>query len=50
MTSEATRIKFCGITSLDDAELCAAHGAWALGLMVVSALATYVILRLRGWL
>jgi phosphoribosylanthranilate isomerase len=31
----ATRIKFCGITSLDDAELCAAHGAWALGLIFV---------------
>jgi magnesium transporter len=23
---------------------------WALGLMVLSALATYVILRVRGWL
>lgn len=31
----ATKIKFCGITSLDDAELCLAHGAWALGLIFV---------------
>jgi phosphoribosylanthranilate isomerase len=30
-----TRIKFCGITSLEDAELCAEHGAWALGLIFV---------------
>ena len=30
-----TRIKFCGITSLADAELCARHGAWALGLIFV---------------
>jgi phosphoribosylanthranilate isomerase len=27
------RIKFCGITNLDDAELCAGHGAWALGMI-----------------
>ncbi len=31
----ATKVKFCGITSLDDAELCAGHGAWALGLIFV---------------
>jgi magnesium transporter len=24
--------------------------AWALGLMVLSALVTYVVLRVRGWL
>ena len=30
-----TRVKFCGITSLDDAELCAGHGAWALGMVFV---------------
>jgi phosphoribosylanthranilate isomerase len=28
-----TRIKFCGITSLDDAERAAAAGAWAIGLI-----------------
>ncbi len=27
------RIKFCGITTVDDAELCAGHGAWALGMI-----------------
>jgi phosphoribosylanthranilate isomerase len=31
----ATRIKFCGITSLEDAELCAGHDPWALGLIFV---------------
>src|SRR3712207_9515003 len=31
----ATHVKFCGITSLEDAELCAGHGAWALGLIFV---------------
>jgi len=31
----ATKIKFCGITSLEDAELCVEHGAWALGLIFV---------------
>ncbi len=31
----ATRIKFCGITSLEDAELCAEHDPWALGLIFV---------------
>jgi phosphoribosylanthranilate isomerase len=30
-----TRVKFCGITSVDDAELCAGHGAWAVGLIFV---------------
>jgi phosphoribosylanthranilate isomerase len=30
-----TRVKFCGITSLEDAELCAGHGAWALGMIFV---------------
>jgi phosphoribosylanthranilate isomerase len=28
-----TRIKFCGITRLDDAELAVAEGAWAIGLI-----------------
>lgn len=28
-----TKIKFCGITRLDDAELAAAAGAWAIGLI-----------------
>ena len=35
MADVATKIKFCGMTSLDDAELCAGHGAWALGLIFV---------------
>ena len=35
MAPVATKIKFCGITSLEDAELCAGHGAWALGLIFV---------------
>ena len=29
------RVKFCGITSLGDAQLCAEHGAWALGMIFV---------------
>ncbi|HEY1592752.1 MAG TPA: phosphoribosylanthranilate isomerase [Solirubrobacteraceae bacterium] len=29
----STRIKFCGITSLDDAELAVSAGAWAVGLI-----------------
>jgi phosphoribosylanthranilate isomerase len=32
-----TRVKFCGITSLEDAELCAAHRPWALGMIFVSS-------------
>ena len=31
-----THVKFCGITSLEDAELCAEHGAWALGMIFVT--------------
>ncbi|HEV2819926.1 MAG TPA: phosphoribosylanthranilate isomerase [Solirubrobacteraceae bacterium] len=30
---DAPRIKLCGITSLDDAQLCADAGAWALGMI-----------------
>ncbi len=30
-----TRVKLCGITSLEDARLCAEHGPWALGLIFV---------------
>ena len=30
-----TRVKFGGITSLGDAQLCAEHGAWALGMIFV---------------
>ena len=37
MAFVAVKVKFCGITSLDDAELCAGHGAWALGLIFVPA-------------
>lgn len=29
------RTKFCGITRLEDAELCVEHGAWALGMIFV---------------
>ncbi len=31
--SAPPRVKFCGITRLEDAELCAEAGAWALGLI-----------------
>lgn len=31
----AVKVKFCGITSLEDAELCAEHDPWALGLIFV---------------
>jgi phosphoribosylanthranilate isomerase len=31
-----THVKFCGITSLDDAELCLGHDPWALGLIFVA--------------
>jgi phosphoribosylanthranilate isomerase len=30
-----TRVKLCGVTSLDDARLCVEHGAWAIGLIFV---------------
>lgn len=30
-----THVKFCGITSLDDAELCLGHDPWSLGLIFV---------------
>ena len=30
-----TRVKFCGITSVEDAQLCVDHGAWALGMIFV---------------
>ena len=30
-----TRVKLCGVTSLEDARLCVEHGAWAIGLIFV---------------
>lgn len=33
--SAPIRVKQCGITSLEDAEMCAGHGAWALGMIFV---------------
>ena len=35
----AVRVKHCGITSVEDAELCVEHGAWALGLIFVPGVA-----------
>ncbi len=32
-----TRVKHCGITSLEDGELCVEHGAWALGMIFVTS-------------
>jgi phosphoribosylanthranilate isomerase len=32
-----TRVKFCGIARLEDAELCVEHGAWALGMIFVTS-------------
>jgi phosphoribosylanthranilate isomerase len=33
------RVKHCGITSVQDAELCVEHGAWAIGLILVPGIA-----------
>ena len=33
VANRAPRIKFCGITSVADAELAVANGAWAIGLI-----------------
>ena len=39
MSSSAPKIKFCGITRLDDAEQAVAPGAWAIGMISLAGLA-----------